>query len=247
MESSGRANMLRRGRLFAIGDIHGNAAALDTVLSVINPQINDTLITLGDYIDRGPDTRAVIEQLLTLGSRCRFIPIMGNHEEVLLTIYAGRPMRITYADWLSFGGSETMLSYRSHHVHQIPESHIQFLRSTASYCVMDGYFFTHAMYDPKLVFARQPKSALRWQRLSMSSVPLPHSSGVKAIVGHSAQRSGHVVDLGHLICLDTCCYGEHGFLTAMNVHTGEFIQADSTGKLREGAKRSQIVWNQMDP
>lgn len=237
---------LRQGRLFAIGDIHGNAAALETVLSIIRPKTNDKLITLGDYIDRGPDTYAVVERLLELGSRCQFIPIMGNHEEVLLTIYAGRRMRITYADWLSFGGHETMLSYHAQNVHQIPDSHIQFLRSTVSYCVVDGYFFTHAMYDPALPFARQLKSVLRWKRLdSMKSVPLPHPSGIKAIVGHSAQRNGRVVDLGHLICLDTCCYGKNGFLTAMNVYTGEFIQADASGKLREGAIHPQIVRNQI--
>lgn len=77
------------GRLIAIGDIHGCSAALDAVLSALQPHLTDTIIPLGDYVDRGPDSRGVLEQLIALGKRTRLIPILGNHDEMLLNILDG--------------------------------------------------------------------------------------------------------------------------------------------------------------
>ena len=95
-------------RLFAIGDIHGCLPALETLLAAIQPQPDDTIVTLGDYVDRGPQSREVIERLLRL-QECRLIPLLGNHDEMLLMIYDGQ--RELYIDWLLFGGNTTMASY----------------------------------------------------------------------------------------------------------------------------------------
>jgi serine/threonine protein phosphatase 1 len=61
-------------RIIAIGDIHGCSAALDTLLDAIRPRPGDLIVTLGDYINRGPDRRGVIERLIDLGRRCRLVP-----------------------------------------------------------------------------------------------------------------------------------------------------------------------------
>ena len=220
------------GRLIAIGDIHGNAAALETILDAIWPQRSDTVITLGDYIDRGPDTRRVIEMLLRLGERCRYIPIMGNHEEVLLTLLDGRPMRITFADWLSFGGEETLASYGVQTVSELPVEHTAFLRNSITYYATDDYFFTHAMYLPEIPLRYQSKQVLRWGRFwTESDIPGPHRSGRHAIVGHTAQSEGQIVVRDHFTCLDSGCYRPRGVLTAMNVRTGELWQADQMGTI----------------
>lgn len=72
------------GRTIAIGDIHGCLAALDALISVIQPGPEDTLITLGDYIDRGPQSRGVLDRLIGLARCCRLVPLVGNHEEALI-------------------------------------------------------------------------------------------------------------------------------------------------------------------
>ena len=76
-------------RTIAIGDIHGCSAALDALLDAIRPRPEDTIVTLGDYINRGPDTRGVLDRLIDLGRRCRLVPLLGNHEQMLLEARSG--------------------------------------------------------------------------------------------------------------------------------------------------------------
>ncbi len=76
----------------------------------------------------------------------------------------------------------------------------------------------------------QPDEMLRWESLR-ETTPGPHDSGKTAILGHTAQQGGEVLDLGHLKWIDTFCYGG-GWLTAMDVMTEEVWQADRDGKLR---------------
>src|SRR5690349_5249734 len=86
-----------RMRVLAIGDIHGCSRALDSVLSAVQPQPEDRVITLGDYVDRGPDSAGVIERLLDLRRRCRLIPLKGNHE---LMVLAARKNAESEHEWL---------------------------------------------------------------------------------------------------------------------------------------------------
>lgn len=77
-------------RTIAIGDVHGCAAALRALLEQIKPQSTDTIVMLGDCVDRGPDSRGVIETLLELRGRCELVPILGNHEEMMLNFLDSR-------------------------------------------------------------------------------------------------------------------------------------------------------------
>ena len=65
-------------RVIAIGDIHGCSQALEAVLRAIGPQADDTVVALGDYIDRGPDSRGVVERMLKLAKECRLVPLLGQ-------------------------------------------------------------------------------------------------------------------------------------------------------------------------
>ena len=88
------------GRLIAIGDIHGHAAALESILDAILPGPDDTIVTLGDYINRGPDSRKVLDLLIDLSRRCQLIPILGNHEEAVLYGAVGfNPKAKAAIDW----------------------------------------------------------------------------------------------------------------------------------------------------
>lgn len=69
-------------RLLAIGDIHGCCRALDALLAAIKPRPEDQIIPLGDYVDRGPASRQVLDRLIHLAERCAVIPILGNHDQI---------------------------------------------------------------------------------------------------------------------------------------------------------------------
>lgn len=222
------------GRLIAIGDIHGCSAALDAVLNAVAPKPDDVIVALGDYVDRGNDSKGVIDRLIELSARCQLKALMGNHEEMLVGVMLDNhpPYR-----WLQFGGVETLDSYGfSGDMSVIPESHREFFRSLLPYYEADDVFFVHANYNPKLPLDRQTPNSLRWQKLT-EVVPPPHINGKLAVVGHTHDRGGEIFSLRHLICLDTYCYGG-GWLTAMEFPSREIWQADMLGRLRPSSLRS---------
>jgi serine/threonine protein phosphatase 1 len=215
-------------RIIAIGDIHGCAVALRTLLDAIRPQPDDTLVTLGDCVDRGPDSRAVIDRLLRLHDVCRLVPLLGNHEEMMLDFLDGKPQPI---DWLEYGGAATLAAYRARrNVKNIPESHVAFLRTWEDCFETPDHFLVHGSYEPDVPLAEQPWNRLRWQSLA-DGRPAPHGSGKTAIVGHTPQRTGEILDAGHLICIDTFCYGG-GWLTALDTTSGQVWQTTNRGDLR---------------
>jgi len=216
------------GRTIAIGDIHGYAAPLATLLAAIDPKPDDTIVGLGDYCDRGPDTRGVIDHLIALSKHCRLVPILGNHDEMLLEV---RQCADHLNDWLSYGGTTTLYAYDVVLPQEIPLEHVDFLEHCSPYFETDEHLFLHANYLAHAPLGLQPDDVLRWESLR-NRRPGPHCSGKTAIVGHTAQRNGEILDLGYLKCIDTCCYGGH-WLTAMDVQTGQIWQADPEGRLRE--------------
>ncbi len=217
------------GRTIAIGDIHGCYAALGAVLEAVDPQPDDTLIPLGDYVDRGMQSREVLDRLIELGAECRMVPILGNHDELMLDVRQGGEGLL---DWLSFGGTTTLFSFGATRPQEIPEKYIDFLYGCVPYHEDDRHFFLHATYYADMPLAAQPGDVLRWASLR-DRLPGPHYSGKKAVVGHTSQKDGSILDLGYLVCIDTCCYGG-GWLTAMDVATGQVWQADREGRPKSG-------------
>lgn len=214
-------------RTIAIGDIHGCLAALDRVLAAIEPVASDTLIVLGDYVDRGPDSRGVIARLRKLAERCRLVVLTGNHEEMLL---AARDDEVERDAWLRYGGAETLASYGAASLEGLPAADIEWILQGADGFETATHLFVHANYLPDLPLVRQPVEVLRWESL-WQRVPPRHVSGKIAIVGHTAQHEGEIWDLGHLLCIDTYCHGGC-WLTAVEVDTGQVWQASRTGELR---------------
>ena len=216
------------GRLLAIGDIHGYSAALDAVLAGVEIRRDDTVVTLGDYIDRGPDSKGVIERLIELSGRCRLVPLLGNHDQVALEVME-RPGD-ELLGWLTFGGDATLASYGCRSPADFPAAHIEFLRGCLDYHETENHFFVHASYLENLPLSEQSREILLWDSLRWR-VPGPHCSGKTAVAGHTAQADGEIADMGHLICIDTWIYGE-GWLTLTDVGSRCIWQADKRGRLR---------------
>lgn len=216
-------------RTIAIGDIHGCSAALRALLDAVSPGPGDTVVTLGDYINRGPDSRGVIDQLLALARRCTLVPLVGNHEEMFAAALEGRD-DLRY--WLKFGGDATLRSYGVEHPRDIPYQHRAFLKGCKDYHEADTHFFVHANYWPNLPLAEQPSNARLWEHLDPGKAGRHYSSKV-AVLGHTPQASGEALDLGFLVCIDTGCY-DGGWLTALEVESGRWWQASEKGEVREG-------------
>ena len=213
-------------RTIAIGDIHGCSTALDALVDAIKPISADTLIQLGDVIDRGLQTPAVIETLISLTSRCNLIFVRGNHEELMLNALndvAALPR------WLRNGGDLTLDSYDCESVSDIPPQHLDFIRSSVDYHETDRHIFLHAGYVENLELAEQPPLALRWRVTNENT--LPHLSGKTVVTGHTPQKSGNVLDLGHVVCIDTDCV-RGGWLSAMDVESRTIWQSNNRGKVR---------------
>lgn len=229
-------------RLLAIGDIHGCLRAFEPLLDAVKLQPDDQIVTLGDYIDRGPDSRGVIERLLALQDTGQLVPLLGNHDLMLL---GARDIPDPY--WLGFGGDATLRSYgvaeeviedafaRTWNAEAllggIPERHWRFLeRDCRPFFETQRHFFVHANVYPDVPLTEQPDYMLYWEKLIE---PCRHASGKIMICGHTRQKSGVPLDLGTTICIDTNIY-DGGWLTCLDVGTGHYWQANQTGQLREG-------------
>jgi serine/threonine protein phosphatase 1 len=213
-------------RTIAIGDIHGCRAAFDRLLEAVAPAADDTLVTLGDYVDRGPDSKGTVERLMALAGEVQLVPLAGNHDQMLLDAHRHPALE---ADWRVCGGTATLESYGVELPADLPAEHVEFLRHCRSFYEQPARFFVHANYLARLPLAKQTQETLYWLSLR-ESVPRPHVSGRMAIVGHTPQKE--ILNLGHLVGIDTgCVYG--GWLTALDVDSGHVWQTNQEGELRE--------------
>jgi serine/threonine protein phosphatase 1 len=219
-------------RILAIGDIHGCLRSFDTVLEAAAREPNDWIVTLGDYVDRGPNTRGVLDRIIGLGQSGRLIALRGNHEEMMLDAREDLGLLST---WLQYGGQETLDSYapegRTAEFADIPQEHWTFLEhQCVDWFESEKHFFVHANADPKLHLPDQTGVMLRWAKFVD---PPPHRSGKTMICGHTCQESGLPKNLGHAVCIDTCVY-DGGWLTCLDVGSGQYWQANEQGETRGG-------------
>lgn len=121
----------------------------------------------------------------------------------------------------------------------IPAPHRAFLASCRSYYETLTHLFVHAGFVPELALAEQPALALRW-RVTDAAVAAPHHSGKVAVVGHTPQHSGEILDLGFLVCIDTNCV-RGGWLTALDTGSGQVWQADRSGRLRSDGFPTRVA------
>lgn len=216
-------------RLIAIGDIHGCHIALERLLELVAPTPKDIVVTLGDYVDRGPNSRQVIEILVNLRQKTQLVGLIGNHEEMMLEVIRDG---VAPQGWLKYGGVETLDSYGfDGGLDFLPQSHEDFFDSLGDYFEYGDYFFTHAAYDPDTPLEHQPTEMLRWYNLS-DGYPAPHVSGKTAVVGHTAMKDGEILDIGHLLDIDTFCYGG-GWLTAIDLYSRQIWQVAQDGSLNQ--------------
>ena len=170
-------------RLLAVGDIHGCSAQLDELLGRVAPRAQDRLVFLGDYIDRGPDSRGVIERLIALRRRWpQTVCLRGNHEQMLLDYLDGGDAW----PFLVNGGEATLTSYGAARPDELPETHQQFLRDLPSSYCQGSFIFVHAGLRPGITFVGQREEDLLWIRREF--LDSDYDWGKTIVFGHTPRE-----------------------------------------------------------
>jgi serine/threonine protein phosphatase 1 len=225
-----------------VGDIHGRLDLLQCLLEVIQRDAEAsradwrTVVFLGDYVDRGPDSRGVVERLigdLPQGFDAHFLK--GNHEAILLDFLA-EPWRLDH--WLQNGGEETMRSYgvdteglahlgappaawRDAFAEFLPEAHLRFFRNLQLSVSFGDYLFVHAGIRPGVPLGAQSEADLVWIRAPF----LNHAEPFGKIVVHGHTPGQEPVTRSNRVGIDTGAVFT-GRLTALRLEDGsrEFLQ-----------------------
>ena len=172
-------------RIFAIGDIHGCYDQLKALVEKIPIDFfHDTLLFIGDYIDRGPHSAEVVDYLIKLKNHVKeVIFLKGNHEDMLDKFLNGDD-RFTY---LLNGGQQTLDSYLNKPVQPesfpIPSDHVEFFKSLRLYYETDEFIFVHAGLRPRIPLETQSTEDLLWIRDNFISTK--YYFGKRVIFGHT--------------------------------------------------------------
>lgn len=178
-----RASIPRGTRIYAVGDIHGRLDLLDEVLArmdtdtALHPSSDAIRVFLGDYIDRGPDSKRVLDRLINCCAIQPSVCLMGNHE-ALLREFLKNPDILSI--WRRYGGLETLLSYGLTPTFEtdaqaqrelaadldriLPTSHREFLSSLKQHFICGDFFFVHAGVRPGICLTEQSEDDLLWIR-----------------------------------------------------------------------------------
>lgn len=228
-------------RLYAIGDLHGYREPLARMMALIEEDargrdINHVkVIFLGDYIDRGPDSAGVLDDLIALkekDSPFEFVFLKGNHDIGMLGFLRDPE---AYDDWLEFGGEQTLASYgvlpdkkkyleeQAHSLSAafngvVPERHVAFLNSLSLYYQCGGFLFVHAGVRPNFSLAEQQEKEMTLIRRGFLDYEGLHPWRV--VHGHTITKAPEI--LPNRINVDTGLY-KYGVLSCAvieNDHVG---------------------------
>jgi serine/threonine protein phosphatase 1 len=216
-------------RLYVVGDIHGRSDLLDRMAAAIkrdlgpHPSDASLTVTLGDYVDRGPDSRGVIERLVRNPFSMPYVALRGNHEQLFGT-FLTTPS--TGPTWRELGGLETLHSYgvavgsvmmgksfegaAQAFRAAVPESHLKFLSSLKNSLTVGNYFICHAGVRPGVPLDRQQPEDLLWIRESF--LTSNKNFGKIVVHGHTPVEQAEV--LPNRINIDTGAYAT-GRLTCL--------------------------------
>jgi len=212
-------------KIIAIGDVHGCLQTLKALWNKLEPYSDQPHLFIGDYIDRGPDSKGVIDFLMNVRNERECIFLRGNHEQMLLDAYE----RGDAYNWMLNGGESTLKSYGEDViVKDISTEHIQFYRDTQLFYETENFFFVHAGAPPhqSLEESKQSTSAhdfFLWGRDHLNVFDTPWEKTV--VFGHTPRP--YPIKKKKMIGIDTgCVYNKIGYgkLTAVYLPDMKFIQ-----------------------
>ena len=225
-------------RVYAVGDIHGRLDLFEALVAAIEADdvarapAETLIVLLGDLVDRGADSKGVIEFARELQQRRPVRILAGNHEEMFLRSLSDIE---TFRHFIRHGGRETLLSYGINHgqfqaasmeeaqqlaSEAVPADHLAFLESFEDMIQLGDYLFVHAGIDPRLPIDQQRSRDLRWIR--------------EPFLSHEGSH-GVVVVHGHTICDEPEDCGNR-----IGIDTGAFMSGRLTALILEGTARCYL-------
>ncbi len=182
-------------RRFAISDIHGCSKTFTALLEKIGLQKNDHLYLLGDYIDRGPDSKGVIDYILDLiNNGYNMSSLVGNHEWMLLNARFDAKNAET---WISKnGGNTTLYSYGIYlynELDKLPANHLNYFRSLEYFIELDDYYLVHAGFNFKDEEPFADYEAMIWIRDWQKNIQPKLLNNKKIIHGHSPVSTSQLI------------------------------------------------------
>ena len=197
-------------RQFAISDIHGHLKTFKALLHRLDFTVHDELFLLGDFIDRGPDSKGVIdhvEELMATGHRVHCL--RGNHEQMVLDAEFGND---TWRAWLKYGGRETCVSFGTQGEWFVPEPYERWMKELPLYLSTSGYLFVHAGIDTGLEDPLADRAGMLWSRDWYDTINKDWLDGRIIIHGHTPcsraeiERSITTLDRLPAINIDNGCF-----------------------------------------
>ncbi len=211
-------------KFIAIGDIHGCYHSMVALLQKLEPYYDRQFVFVGDYIDRGPASKKVVDYLLEFREKVDCVFLRGNHEQMLLDAFDNGEKSM----WMMNGGRATLQSYNGNDVSVIlPESHKEFYEQTRLFYETDEYFFVHAGLSPAKTIAESIEDnnevqEFLWERSHLNAFETPWEKTV--VFGHTPRPKP--IQKDHMIGIDTGCVFDrigYGKLTAVLLPEEEFV------------------------
>ncbi|WP_062766458.1 metallophosphoesterase [Sphingopyxis terrae] len=231
-------------RVYAIGDIHGRDDLFSRLIDLIRADnaarcpAKITLVLLGDLVDRGPASAAVVDRAIALAGEFDDTRLLiGNHEECFLAALTGDVQRLRY--FMRIGGTATVQSYWNDEIDfvmasfeevaaklpaMVPQSHIEFLSSGEDLIEIGDYAFVHAGIRPGVPLEKQALADLRWIREDFLNDERDH--GVMIVHGHTIQSD--IDEWPNRIGIDTGAY-RSGVLSAIMLEGTERFYLKTEG------------------
>jgi len=223
-------------RIYAISDIHGCAHLLEPMLRVVDADVARSRphyaveVFMGDYIDRGPDTRSTLDILVERSRRGNAVFLKGNHEAFLVRVFEDPSL---FEDWIAFGGTQTLMSYGlappdlkrdepasilRDLIRAMPTEHLEFLDNLRLSFSCGDFFFVHAGVRPGVPLAAQTERDLLWIREEF--LRSEEHFGKYVVHGHTPVRSAEF--MANRVNIDTGAYAT-GNLTLMSIQGSRMI------------------------
>jgi len=215
---------------YAISDIHGCVNTFKSALQQINFSKEDELYLLGDYIDRGPDSKAVIDYIWDLQNRGHHVfCLKGNHEEMMLE---GLTKFQTQSAWKKHGGRETLASFEATEIGTVPYQYMEWMHKLPHFIEVDNYILVHAGLNFKVNDPLDDKQGMLWSRHWYHEIRKDWLRGRIIVHGHTPINQNEVKAslsiLDEILALNIdngCVYDRpgQGQLCVFNMDTRELL------------------------